>query len=64
MTLQGHCARKEPKHSPLSLVGEELAGSELSKAGLGSQSSAEPLGFCITVLQHTFDYVKPSTEPS
>ena len=33
------------------------------KAGLGSQSSAEPLGFCVRVLQQVF-YVNPSTEPA
>ena len=33
------------------------------EAGLGSQSSAEPLGFCRTLVQLTFHYVKPSAEP-
>ena len=33
-------------------VGEEFAGSE--KAGLGCQGSAEPLGFCVRVLQQVF----------
>ena len=34
------------------------------KAGLGSQGSAEPLGFCRTALQQAFYYVKRSAEPS
>ena len=34
------------------------------KAGLGSQSSAEPLGFCKTFLQQALYYVKRSAEPS
>ena len=34
------------------------------KAGLGSQSSAEPLGFCTTFPQEGIYYVKRSAEPS
>ena len=34
------------------------------KAGLGSRSSAEPLGFCVRVLQQVFYYGNPSAEPS
>ena len=34
------------------------------KAGLGCQSSAEPLGFSRTLLQRTFYSAKPSAEPS
>ena len=33
-------------------------------AGFGSQSSGEPLGFCVRVLQHVFYYAQGSVEPS
>ena len=34
------------------------------RAGLGSQSSAEPLGFCVRVFQQVFYYANGSAEPS
>ena len=45
----------------LPVLGEEFAGPE---AGLGSQSSAEPLGFCTTFHQQAFYNVKRSAKPS
>ena len=47
-----------------SRVGEECTGHENSSAGLGSQSSGEPLGFCVRFLQQVFCYANPSAEPS
>ena len=37
---------------------------ETSENGLGSQSSAEPLGFCVRVLQQVFYCAKGTSEPS
>ena len=38
-----------------------LVGSKSLQGGLGSQSSAEPLGFCRTLLQEAFYTICPET---
>ena len=47
-------------HLPSSVIGRRICRSEKL---LGSQSSAEPLGFCVRVLLQVFYYANPSEEP-
>ena len=57
-SCHGHTSRTQH----FAKLGEKFSGSE--KLQLGSQSSAQPLGFCARFLQQVFYYADSSAEPS